>query len=605
MVPLKNERKTTKTKIKMRIRETIKAEAGKCYLSEVINELPNNCLFDKGKVGCGGTTIALESSKPYIICVPFIPLMDNKISQYPNNRYSGEIFGFYSGVLKRDLDDYVNNTLYPKIMVTYNSLEKLMNWINPEEYSLLVDELHILFTQYSFRREAAQDVLNNYKRFNEYCFMTATPLDSDFMLEELLDEDMVICEWEDVREITVQSTKCIKSVESSVELLINDFLCNKYDGNAYFFVNSVDFIKNMVSKCDLNENNTRVIYSKSNQKQVGIHNGLTTDAPKRINFLTSTCFEGADILDEDGYVFVVSDSSKTHTLLDISTSMLQISGRIRNTKHWDKIVHLFTHTRYSVDITYEEFKDASFNEIITAKENVIELNNIKEKTRENVSFDGPYLSKINNLFVFDPNLVKIDLYNFKITSCIYKLRATIRDEYTKNGFNVEEYNIDSGEDKVIVDKTAGASFKDIVINLSDMNKLSFEYIDLLNLASSKYNFIRDAINLLGFEELKNCNYHIGNIKNKLIVRSDKNSSTKIFKMLNNKLNLSTGEFIKSSIIKERLSEIYNSLGIDRKAKATDILNYYDVRDGKEISKRIDGNKVKGYLIIRSKVVFKN
>lgn len=31
MVSPKNKRKTTKTKIKMKIRETIKAEAGKCY----------------------------------------------------------------------------------------------------------------------------------------------------------------------------------------------------------------------------------------------------------------------------------------------------------------------------------------------------------------------------------------------------------------------------------------------------------------------------------------------------------------------------------------------------------------------------------------------
>lgn len=53
------------------------------YLSEVMKELPKNCLFNKGKVGCGGTTLALNSDKNYVICVPFQSLIKNKMAQYP------------------------------------------------------------------------------------------------------------------------------------------------------------------------------------------------------------------------------------------------------------------------------------------------------------------------------------------------------------------------------------------------------------------------------------------------------------------------------------------------------------------------------------------
>ena len=37
------------------MKTTIKIEPSVNYLSEVMTSLPTNCLFDKGKVGSGGT----------------------------------------------------------------------------------------------------------------------------------------------------------------------------------------------------------------------------------------------------------------------------------------------------------------------------------------------------------------------------------------------------------------------------------------------------------------------------------------------------------------------------------------------------------------------
>lgn len=51
------------------------------YLKDLIPSLPTGCLFDKGKVGCGGTSLAIECDFPYIICVPFVSLVENKMKQ--------------------------------------------------------------------------------------------------------------------------------------------------------------------------------------------------------------------------------------------------------------------------------------------------------------------------------------------------------------------------------------------------------------------------------------------------------------------------------------------------------------------------------------------
>ena len=71
------------------------------YLGEVPefkeNGLPAGYLIDKGKVGCGGTSIALENDKDTIICVPFISLIKNKMQKY-NIDGKVNVLGVYEGV---------------------------------------------------------------------------------------------------------------------------------------------------------------------------------------------------------------------------------------------------------------------------------------------------------------------------------------------------------------------------------------------------------------------------------------------------------------------------------------------------------------------------
>lgn len=160
---------------------TISVPKGVSFLSDVIKELPHNCILNKGVTGCGGTTVEIRSKRNSIILVPTKNLVINKTQ-------SENIFGLMGGVSDKELFDYLERNTIKKIIATYDALPRLINIIGKKIYSdyfLLVDEYHILFTSYSYRREAIRFILNNYSSFEKFCFMTATPLKGRKLLSEL------------------------------------------------------------------------------------------------------------------------------------------------------------------------------------------------------------------------------------------------------------------------------------------------------------------------------------------------------------------------------------------------------------------------------------
>ncbi len=46
------------------------------------NKLPENCIFNKGKTGCGATTLAIENRVPTLIAVPTVNLIKNKLPEH-------------------------------------------------------------------------------------------------------------------------------------------------------------------------------------------------------------------------------------------------------------------------------------------------------------------------------------------------------------------------------------------------------------------------------------------------------------------------------------------------------------------------------------------
>ena len=429
--------------------------------------------------------------------------------------------------------------------------------------------------------------------------MPATPLAREFILTELQDVPIITARWDTVKEVTVHSVKCESDVIHTVANLVNEYLDGKRSGNAYFFVNSVEFIKNVVETCNLNDNNTRAIWSTSNKTQTGVARGNTLGEPKKINFMTSTVFEGCDLKDEEGRIYIISDGSKAHTIVDISTSFQQIAGRIRNTKYKDVITHIYNETRYSVNVSYDEYKVISDLEVEknkniatifpTLNEDVKEKWIVMQSLLEKESAYNSYLRLDGKEVYFDENLAKIDLYNFKVTKCMYKLRVNLSNEYKKNGMGLIEET--STLDHVVTINPK-PNLKETVLEMQKGDE------DVIIAAYKKYPFLKDAIENLGYEGIEQCNYQSTNIKRKLIQSLSIGQKNKIIQLLKTHSSLQEGAFVSTNNLKKILDGIYKSVGIVAKAKAADIENYYHVRVK---TPRINDKPVAGFVIIKEKI----
>lgn len=186
--------------------QIIQAPNGATYLSEFMNEIPANCLFNKKLTGCGATELAIRNDIPTIIAMPYVALVKNKTVHRKDNL---SVLGVYEGVTDQQIIAHAQSHHPLKIAVTYDSLPRTVQalkaaGLNPyKDCFLLVDEWHALFDHYSFRYEAITRLLQEARNFERATYLSATPIERRYVLEEL--KHLPICEvrWPNLTNIEV------------------------------------------------------------------------------------------------------------------------------------------------------------------------------------------------------------------------------------------------------------------------------------------------------------------------------------------------------------------------------------------------------------------
>jgi len=147
-----------------------------------MTEIPVNCLFNKKKTGCGATELAIRNSIPTLIAMPYVALVKNKTVCRTDDI---EVLGVYEDITEWDITQFARTHSPLKIATTYDSLPRVVSALQSIGIDPYKELFHVLFNSYSFRHRAIRELLATAARFDRATYMTATPIEREYMLEEL------------------------------------------------------------------------------------------------------------------------------------------------------------------------------------------------------------------------------------------------------------------------------------------------------------------------------------------------------------------------------------------------------------------------------------
>lgn len=579
---------------------------GEKYLSKVIEELPSNVVLNKGVCGCGGTFLEMTCNRHSIIVVPFKSLIENKYQQHPDIYPVCGGHKFNKSTVNRISMD-INNGKYVKIMTTYDSFNKVYGYLrdqlDPNIFFVLIDEWHILFNSYSFRESAIRDMTKTTKFFSNVTYMTATPVRREFIPIQLEDMPIINLTWKDNARVHVNKVNTNKPIHVATKIA-NEFITGKRFGNAHFFVNSVRDIVRIVKTLNIPPELIKVVCAKGakNKRTLdGIENEDDLLTPKKVNFYTSTVFEGSDIMDEDGKIFVVSSGSSAALRTDIATSFTQIIGRIRNSKYATEVTHIcssISKGSLSADaINYDEYCELLEPRIKETKRLIAIYNNQSLEYRKEFGYiaKGKVTDFINyneyeDKVEYDVNKERFAKSQHYILSEIYRNGFKINRSLKDAGYDVGEMGYEFITDEIKLNSTKRTTFEDLFkeyVTIKDSNLGDIpDRDDRLKLIAEINPLIEDAYETIGKDEVVKFEYGSSRIKRairKEKLRRFKNNSAMVARSsILKSFRVGTTE-IKSEAIK-KIQDIYNSLelitpdGDIFKAKASHLSEWFDVRE---------------------------
>ena len=556
-------------------------------------------IVNKTKTDVGGTYVAANCGSNYIIVCPFKDLVDS-IAADKNNRY--EVFKCYGGVREYQFRKYIKNNTTYKIAVTYDSLPKLIGWLSGTEgWKVLVDEYHLILEDMDFRYDAINGLIEEIQKFRHYSFLSATPIDLDFEIDFLKQLPHYKVQWNGVTKITpirYKVTQLTKGLARFIQIFLDEGISlPDINGNVskveelYIFINSVTSIKQIADTLKLNPNDVKICCADRirNNKLLGEYQIESVSSPnKKINFFTKKCFQGCNLFTNNGLIIVASDAYRTQTLVDISTTMEQIAGRIRINDEYQNIfrnviVHLFS-TNKNV-MSDEEFEMVMQDKEKEADKLLSGWSKLDKEERQTyikrMSLDTELVSIINGKMVYN---------NLKKQSFIYKqeLRKTYKD-----GISIRDSFMQSEKFEL----TNQNKWKDFNIKLAKAMTVSYEQLlkDYLDSPSESYEQEYPEFPLIKrYLKESEMNTLRWNREKMLKAVEDKKQVDKVF------LAIYQPGFISNQDLKGKLKDEFGRLGIKLSPKATLIENctLYNVE---KASRKIDGKTVSGYEL--GKMVF--
>lgn len=545
-------------------------------------------ILDKGRTGCGGTTVAIESPHNYIIFMPTIELIKNKLAKYNKSDNNSDdihidkisLQGVYGSFVENtpEINQYIQEQHHyskpVKILATYNSAPKLSALLGDSfytEYFILVDEMHSLMTDYGFRSSAIEKLLSILINHKNVTYMSATPIapkNGPKQLESLPRYEIIWPKKINRRILLSQSKNPLCSLIELILYLSDGKLILEsghkeeqvFPNQFFFYLNGVKQINSVLKRLPekmLTDVNIVCTENDTNNTTLGCYTKLigSTTKLKRFNFLTRKAFVGCDIYSPLGISILITDVKVRTNILDPQTDILQILGRIRNQDNPFK--------NYLIHYT----------------------NKLLPKQVDISSEIQPSEYMMN---AESENTFRYSMYQ---NSVYYKYYSVLHSYY-EMGMSAELGNFFD------MNKDCTLNQRELLKNIYNIFKKGGNEKDFSPLQKALWDQnpeIKKAIKLFGIGKIKSLSFKLEMIR-KFIKNENPKLKAKIAYELNARIVI--GNIYSRKEIKLIISEIYQKVGIGKNAKAPDIERFYKVVPFTKYGKP----NVSSYRIIEAKPI---
>lgn len=545
----------------------------------------------------------------------------------------------------------VQSGLPIKILVTYDSYRIVKDILTGlgifNQFFTVVDEFQTILHDSRFKSSTELEFMVALCQSGRVCFVSATPMIDRYleMLDEFKDLPYFELDWG-----TLDSTRVIKpslkilsmkSVGSKAEEIITEYKSGNFERairvdqqsgipyeimsrEAVFYVNSVNHIISIIKRNNLTPEEVNILCSDTpdNRKRIQKRLGKKFDigsvplkgAPRKMfTFCTRTVYLGADFYSDNARSFIFSDSNYDCLAVDIGQDLPQILGRQRLFDNPWKNSAMFY---YRTTCDYRKVAKEEFDKILERKRSKSEsllraYTNAEERDRHALAENYQTVAMVKNYQndyvavnthggstlqpVFNNLVLVSDIRAYEIQQIDYKDRFSVFCSITAHINPTDQIGKELTEFFQIYDELT--TFYDKIRMLCTYNYSTPEMIDLV-LNQLGEDSVKSAYIGLGPEKLRALNYNTSYIKKELgiVTFSKEELKAQIY------FNFKVGDKISLSDIKDKLSLIYSSIGYKKSPKATDLLDYFDIKESKIYQDLEDGEKkrVKSYELLKLK-----
>ena len=566
------------------------------FLSNVLSEIPTDCILSKRVPGCGATTLELKTNRNSIIIVPNVPVIQSKEKKEPYPK------GVYEDVTVSEVVTYLKENIRYKIMTTPESFGKIKvacekcNINIYSEFFLLMDECHQLVKDVDYRNFIVLPMADFFK-FKNKAMVSATPLGfSDPRLKKF-DTLEVRADYDYQQEITVINAY-------NTTKAIGEYLESHQNGTVCFFVNSITQIYSIMRHFKLLEDSTVYCAPKSVTKLkegydfTNAYKEWRAETMKRYNFFTGRFFSAFDLelTYKPDLVMITDPYLSPYTMLDVDTDCIQICGRFRygissathiyrvNPEICVKSKEQVEQNIHDLEIGYNTlrryYKNADSREDRMAFGQVIDIHPFRQYL---------YSDLTKNCFRIDCKVNEV------LVEGKYKSELTVTDWYNDCHYftpTFEVCNSNENDEKMEIIKSAHTirdKRKKIVEILSQFEQpLSENAFDFINKIRKIDPFIVEAFELLGRKGIEEQNYNQQKINEKIIMKQRRGN--RAIRLIMNSFKV--GNSYTNDYIKDELTRIFDMLQIhpERTVKGSMIKDYFQAENW-------SNGKSRGYRLI--------